>query len=134
MKTLISTPKCIATALTVLALAGWIALPTSASAQVKGAGAAKLLPAASAAVPVAVIQTGSKPMSGCSSCRTTLVSVAERSTKTGTASETRLIARNDCADCVNTIVTTGTGKLAKDVVAHACKKCGSETMVCCAKK
>ena len=136
MKTLIPTPKTLVMTLTMLALAGLIALPVSASAQVKGAGAAKLTrPAATEVSPSAPAGNDAAKMAmGCASCRVTFVSIKGRPAKTGTTPESQIIARNECPDCVNTIVTSGTGKQAKNLVAHACKKCGSEGMVCCAKK
>ena len=117
------------TSLAILAVAGLMALPIAINAQVKGAGAAKLT------VPTAVVAPAipSAMAMGCSDCRIALRTVDARAAKTGAARETTLIARKDCPDCENTIVTRGTGKLAKDTVVHACTMCSTASRVCCAK-
>jgi len=37
-----------------------------------------------------------------------------------------------CSGCQSSIVTVGTGKTAHNELKHVCKKCGSDTVFCCA--
>jgi len=134
MKTLIPIPKFIALAFVALAIALWVATPSPAAAQEKGAAAAKLIKLAPAPNSVAVaVKPADKPANWCSKCKISQVRVAERSIKTGAAPESKLITRNECSKCANVLATAGTGKLAKATFASSCEECCKMDPECCEK-
>jgi len=133
MKTLIQIPKYMALAFAALALAAWIATPSSAAAQEKGAAAASLIK--HSAVPgnssTTAAKASDKPANWCSKCLITQVKVVARPTKTGALPESKLLTRNECSKCVNVLTTVGTGKLAKAMVADSCGVCCEQEPRCC---
>jgi len=133
MKALIPVPKYLALAFAILALAGWIAIPSSALAQSKGAGAAKLTKstAVSDSQNASTVAANNKAKGWCSNCRISLVKVAERPTKIGAAAEAKLITRNECSMCVNALAAVGSGKLAKATLTNSCEECCEMDPKCC---
>ena len=136
MKTLIQPPKCLATAVALLALAGWLSATPSASAQVRGEGAAKMvqLKPIKTAADAQAVEPGDTIAMSCPKCKNTWISVVERPTKTGATPETKVVLRHECPGCETKLATEGTGKQAKDVIKHVCKNCGSEDAFCCVMK
>jgi hypothetical protein len=123
-----------ALALTVLAVGIWVAAPSPAAAQEKGAGAAMLIkqtPAQSSAT--TAVKSADRPANWCSKCRISLVKVSERPTKTGAAAESKLITRNQCTKCENVLATVGAGKLARTTFATSCEVCCKMDPECCLK-
>jgi len=135
MKTTIPITKLMAVALAVLAIGIWVAVPSPAAAQEKGAAAAKLIKQTSAqtSVTTATVKKGDKPANWCSKCKISQVRVTERPTKTGATPESKLITRNECSECVNVAATTGTGKLAQTTFANSCEACCKLDPDCCVK-
>ena len=135
MKTIIPITKFTAVTLAVLAVGIWVAAPSPAAAQEKGAGAARLIKQTptQTGVTTAPVKTGDKAANWCSKCKISQVRVTERPTKTGVAPESKLITRNECTECGNVLATTGTGKLAKTTFANSCETCCKMDPECCVK-
>ena len=136
MKTLIQTPKCLATTVALLALAGWLSATPSASAQVRGEGAARMiqLKPIKTVADAQAVQPGDTVVMSCPKCTNTWITIVEKPTKTGATPETKYALRHECPGCETKLVTEGTGKQAKDALKHVCKNCGSEDAFCCVMK
>jgi RNase P subunit RPR2 len=116
-----------------VALAVGVAWPLSVQAadQVKGAERLMMKPIKTAE-DVAKLQPGDMIAMACPKCKTITVTYIE--TTKGHIKEEKATQKHLCPGCETTIKTEGQGKLAKDVVVHVCKTCGSEDAFCCTMK
>lgn len=124
---------CLLSSSLAVALAVGVAWPLSVQAAdlVKGAERLMMKPIKTAE-DVAKLEPGDMVAMSCPKCKTITVTYIE--TIKGHIKEEKATQQHLCPGCGTTIKTEGQGKLAKDVVVHVCKKCGSEDAFCCTMK
>jgi hypothetical protein len=134
-KTIVIPSRCIATIATLAVLAAAFS-PMTATAQVRGEGASKMIqlkPIRSTA-DINAVQAGDTVVMSCPKCTNTWVSVIGKPAKTGASPEKQVFQRHACPGCETKLITEGNGKQARDVIKHVCKNCGSEDAFCCVMK
>ena len=118
-----------------LAVALMLATAATAQAQEKGSakgGASLLLKPIKTAQDVEALQPGDAVVMSCAKCKTITVHYVE-ATK-GQIKDEKVKQEHLCPGCQTKIETKGVGKAAGSAVAHVCKKCGSEDVMCCVLK
>ena len=101
-----------------------------AADQVKGAQL--LMKPIKTADDIGKLEPGDMVAMSCPKCKNITVTYVQPSK--GHIKEEKATQKHLCPGCDTTIKTEGTGKLAKDVVVHTCKTCGSEDAFCCVLK
>ena len=125
------TSKCLANTAFVLTIAALAWLPNSVLAQEKGA---QKLMKIQTTEDLQKLDVGDTIIMSCPKCKESYATVVEKSFKTAKPDELKTIATHLCPSCDTKVVTTGTGKMAKDTLVHTCKTCGSQEVSCCAMK
>ena len=118
-----------------LAVVLGLAMPFTGIAQEKGSGkggASQLLKPIKTTQDIEALQPGDAVVMSCAKCKTIAVHYVE--TTKGHIKDDKVKQEHLCPGCQTKIETTGVGKAAKDAVVHACKKCGSEDVMCCVLK
>ncbi len=96
----------------------------------KGAEHLMMLNAITTPEQVEALKPGDTIAMACPKCKTIIVekvTTEKGHITTMTPGEVHL-----CSGCQSSIVTVGTGKTAHNELKHVCKKCGSDTVFCCA--
>jgi hypothetical protein len=118
-----------------LAVALIVATAGTVQAQEKGSakgGSSQLLKPIKTTQDIATLQAGDAVVMSCPKCKTIMVNYVE--TTRGQIKDEKVKQEHLCPGCQTKIETKGVGKAAKDTVVHACKKCGSEDVMCCVLK
>ena len=126
--------KCLASCLTILAIAALAWLPGSALAQEKGAAKLIQLKPISTVADADAVAPGDTVVMSCPKCKDSWATVVEKPAKTGSKAEATTVARHECPGCEHKYVTAGHGKAKTDKLVHVCKMCGSEDAFCCVMK
>jgi len=131
MKTIKQYSRRIACTGLVLAVLGIVSAPTTALAQMKGA---QRLMKLQTVEDLQHVEVGDTIIMSCPKCKDTYAQVVDKSLKGLKAGELKNVPVHLCDKCETKIVTQGTGKQAKETLAHSCKDCGSEDVSCCLMK
>jgi hypothetical protein len=118
-----------------LVVALLLATAGTAQAQEKGSakgGASLLLKPIKTTQDIEALQPGDAVVMSCPKCKTITVHYVE--TTKGHIKDGKVKQEHLCPGCETKIETKGVGKVAKNEVAHVCKKCGSEDLMCCVLK
>jgi hypothetical protein len=115
-----------------LALALVLATAGTAQAQEKGAQKLMQLKPIKTTQDIEALQPGDAVVMSCPKCKTITVNYVE--TTKGHIKDGKVKQEHLCPGCETKIETKGVGKVAKNEVAHVCKKCGSEDLMCCVLK
>ena len=110
-----------------LAIALVAAFTATASAQEKGA--TKLLPSK----PTQTVASETAAMA-CPQCKDSVMTIAEKPTKTGAKATTSTVVRHECPGCKHTFTTIGHGKAKSTLLTQACLLGGGKNALCCAMK
>jgi hypothetical protein len=89
-------------------------------------GATKLLQTKSART------TATAAPRACAQCKDTIVTITERSVKTGAKPDSYTTVRHECPGCKTTQVSTGHGRAKATTPQHACQFSGGRSGACCA--
>lgn len=108
-----------------LAIALVAAFTATASAQEKGA--TKLLQSK----PTQTVASETAAMA-CPQCKDSVMTIAEKPTKTGAKATTSTVVRHECPGCKHTFTTAGHGKAKVTSLTPTCKLEGGEKGTCCA--
>jgi len=114
-----------------LAVAALVGLSGTALAQSKGAERLVQLQNVKTVQDLQKIEAGDTLVMSCPKCKDSTATIVEKSFKAVKPEEVKTAAIHLCPSCDTKVVTTGTGKAAKDTLVHTCKTCGSQEAVCC---
>ena len=117
-----------------LAFATAVTIPTPVFAQEKGAHKLMRLNPVATVQDLQKVDSGDTIIMSCPKCKDTYAAVVEKSFKGTTGDQLKTVAVHLCPTCETKVVTKGSGKSAKETLAHTCKSCGSKEVSCCVMK
>jgi hypothetical protein len=117
-----------------LAVVGLLSAPSSALAQPKGGEKLMHLNAVKTFEDLQALEAGDTLVMSCPKCKDTWITVVQKTFKAVKPEELKSVEVHLCDSCTTKLVTQGSGKSAKNVLAHTCKTCGSKEAFCCVKK
>ncbi|MBI5388038.1 MAG: hypothetical protein HZA90_25520 [Verrucomicrobia bacterium] len=134
MKNPRSLPNLLVRSTLALAVAGLAWLPVHASAQQKGAEKLAQLKPASTVLAAGLVGLDHCTAAPCPKCKTSTVTVVERTTKATQPQIATQVQRHECGDCRTSVIPEGHGKMKTDKVVHVCRASGGANSSCCATK